>query len=302
MWIFYFAGTSAILGLLFYNFQRRKKRNIKYSYAQLIELCGHLDKNRRLEEQSVDSITFEISNRSGSLLLVLTQFNGILCVEIERINSENIIDNQEWYFLEHQNQQWMFHRIVSDILATKSGVLKEDTLQRLLKLSTEFLSDTKQGFEIQQKTAQSLFCIAYHSVKKFPRYKYINSEGRFEMLFFNCVFMLNRIPVGIKQQELTKEIISLLLFYLEKHRSINHIDEIETFFETRFTLYTSQLEKMIATKEFEYHELYYLFIIKPLSTKERYKHKEVEDFNFRNAILIMINELELLFDRYEENL
>ena len=301
MWILYLSAITTVSGFLIYIFLRRKNTNIKNVYAKLIELFQHIDKNIRLENESSDSLTFEISNHRGSLLLILTQYNGILCIEIERINSENIIDNQEWYFLENQNQNWMFHKIISDIIATKSGVLKETTLQRLLKLSIEFLSDHKQELEIQEKSAQSLFCMAYEGVKNYPRYKYINSEGRFEMLLFNCVFLLNKFPEGFKQQEITKEIIALLLFYLEQHHSINHIDEIESFLDSRFELYSSQLEKIKSTHEFEYHELYYLFIIKPLSTKEKHKNIEIENFNFRNSILNMISNLEQVFQNQQEN-
>ena len=292
MWIFYLAGTVIIFGLLFYNFQQSKKKNIKYIYSELIALCQHIDKNIRLEHESADSLTFEISNHRGSLLLVLTQFDGILCVEIERINSENIIDNQEWYFLENENQKKMFHQMVSDIIATKSGVLKEITLLKLEGISSDFVNDPKNHLGVKNKRAQILFCKAYDGVKKFPRYKYANSEGRFEMLLFNCVLLISKTPVGIKQQEQTTEIISLLLFYLEKHQIINHIKDIDLFFESRFTAYQQQFLENRDRTDQEWRQLFYLFFIKPLNRKEKVKYKEIEDVHFKNAVTTMIKNLE----------
>lgn len=287
MWLFFFAGAATIWALLFYNYQKKQKRNISCNYSELISYLLQLDKKITIEKQNKDSIIFEITHQRGSLLLILTHFNTMLCVELERINAENVIDNQEWYFLEDEDQKEMFDKIIFDINATKSGVLKEKVLTKLLEESSDFSNIKNKN----NKDAQSLFCMAYDGVKKFSGYKYINNEGRFEMLLFNGVFLINQISKRDQQQEVTKELMSLLIFYLEKHHSIHHIKDIEEFLNSRFSLYANYLDKIWLTDDFEYQGLYYLFRVKPLSIKEK-KHKGIEDINFKNSIWIMIKELD----------
>lgn len=293
MWIIYCTGIIAILGLLFYN-ANKKKTNITRRFAVLLPLLFTLDKHLQAEEELEESVTLFASNVDDTITIYLRQHSDIISIIIETIKEDDFFHKNEWFFLENMNQQLIFNQILNDLLEDeKTDVKNQKKYKKLLDQSNMVTNGvTLSGIFSSENKVSAAFCIAHRSILPLSRQMHISDRGMFEILFFNCVTAFEKLDPLKNDSSLWGNFIDLLIFYLENQNLMNQIPDMDGLFEHRFGLYSQHLQLIKTTPHYDYNVLAHYFFVKPLSLKPKIKRKEPINTGFIHSMPFMIYGIE----------
>lgn len=243
------------------------KKPITERYRELIDYMVRLDSNAEVQVHSDDSITLLFSETEYVCAFFLVQFPGVISVEFIIASKKSM--QYEWIFAENKDPKQMFRQIISDTL---NHPISEGVNPHLLKRmnQTKHPVNLDMGINFFELTFQKnksviIFCIAWNGMLVMDKIKSINVEGKFEILFFNCMLTISYIDKSrISHYEIEDDLLRLLIFYLEKHQLVEDLD-IELMINQRINFYSSIVREMGSLSTNVSNLLYNYFYINPLS-------------------------------------
>jgi hypothetical protein len=266
-------------------------KQITVRYRELVDYITRLDSNAEIQINSNDAILVLFPVTENDCRFYLKQFPGILSVEFV-VTGEGK-GQYEWIFAENKACRHIFRQIINDIL---NHPLRNGVYPRLLETMNmrKHPVNIDMGINFFELTllkdeAPVIFCIAWNGMLIMDRIKDTTIEGKFEILFFNCLLALSY--VGKDENELSKireGLVPLLIFYLEKHQLAEQFD-LELLISQRIDFYSGLVKEMDTRTRSTCYALYYFFYIKPLYRKTNVSLLPIEHEMIANLLLMNEN-------------
>jgi hypothetical protein len=290
-----FLASVIVLVYLMYKIrQAGKKKSISSRYESLIYLISKLDKKMVVWNKSDDAIAFTYSDPNYRSTILLTQFPGIISVEVFARGPQKTRQRHEWFFSDNKDQYSLFTQIIKDIRNDPNKTALNPRLLRAI-YKKHVNKDIWIGFpELfwQKDKAVVLFCVAWEATKIMNEFKVATYEERAEILFFNCYIALQSAScAGLRKDELEQGIIELLIFFINKHEMNKSISDLQAFIDDRIELYTAETELIRQQANYNCNVLYYHFYYAPLSMQSKFIKSET-NIHLYQLIVSMVAEID----------
>lgn len=214
---------------------------------------------------------------------------------------KNCNEKKEWIFLDNTNQHLIFNSIIKDLEPFSNSSFDPYVLKKWFDKSNQIIQNTVlTNLNSIYNIPQSFFCVAFSEIEKLNKFQKISTKGCFEILFFNCLVIVEKSDVK-EQNQLWDQLISLLVFYLENHNLIKHVKDMEKLLEDRLVMYSEEIQLIKSNPYHNYTMLYHYFFLKPLKLPSKIKpkviqnsglSKTIQSAEFSKIVLLMVADIE----------
>lgn len=267
------------------------KKPITERYRELVDYIVRLDPNAEVQVHTDDSIMLLFPETENVCAFFLVQFPGIISVEFIIAGEKSM--QYEWIFADNKDSRLIFRQIINDTLnhpiskGVNPRLLKTMNLRKHpvnIDMGVNFFELT-----LQKSKAVIILCIAWNGMLVMDKIERASIEGKFEILFFNCMLIMNYLDNSkIELSGIQNDLIRLLIFYLEKHQLVKHFD-LELLINQRIDFYGNVVKEMETMSRSTCYALYYYFYIKPLYRKTNLSLLPIEHNMISNLMLMNEN-------------
>ena len=212
---------------------------------------------------------------------------------MESVNTDSYIEKKEWFFIGKMNQYLIFDEIITGFFKEcRSDVFSPKKINQSIHLAAEQTKGIKlEPIFSAKNISQSSFCLAFNNIGLLVPLRNVNSQNRFEILFFNCAVCYQKIDKA-KFNLQWQDYIVLLAQYLDNQSLSKQIESLTHYFNCRIAFYSKQLELIKNDESPDYDLLYHYFFEKPFSTKVKIKREGSDKTEFIKALRIVMAEIE----------
>ena len=134
---------------------------------------------------SNQKLKMHLTHAGGTTIFILIQAFGLLSIEWEEEHLKQRRHTRDWYYSENANQEKIFHQINNEV---ESYVYTDSNLPE--NYYHEYGKNTIVLSESKNIDVGDIFTIALLYTKQLNAFQKLSEEGVFEVLTFNCVYIL----------------------------------------------------------------------------------------------------------------
>jgi hypothetical protein len=291
-------GILGIGGFLMYSIydriktERRKTSVIKKHNTLISLLCGEHQKSKT-KKITPDALSFSISQIGGTAVFFIIQSLGIIATEIEFNSNKHGRHSVEWFFPENTDHTRIYDKICTDMIVSQK---KDAVTNEFAELFSHHKIDQGHNQPIGRQTksfvdvnAGQLFCIAWQGVTTIENYQTLSKKGQFEVLFLNSFMALDVFwdTLNVSYYEIEEDLISLLVFYLNKHHPTESIKSFNNLINSRIDFYRNEVNKVNHSNPYDFTTLHHYFYVNPLISNAN-NNTPLNDPLFLNTVDLML--------------
>jgi hypothetical protein len=179
-----------------------------------------------------------------------------------------------------------------------SVVTKEDAIKIYKYLSNR--NKSKNPLEQLSTTVNSLddstklFFAAIGGIVELKKYRYLTNEGKFEVILFNSLFVLNyyQSEYPDKYSVIEEEFFKSLFTQANTFNFPYGTDELAAFINSRFRFYSEEVDKLYGGGQYMPAKIYNAFYENPLCDQPEISIDLIQVMTFYAALTEMMNWLD----------